>query len=82
MFRIENFKNFINIHYSGGRDEGSCGRINFNSEKENHIINLKKIVMSTQNQNQQRNPQNQQTNQQRNPQNRPQNQRRPEEEEE
>ena len=62
--------------------EARCGRINFKSEKENHIINLKKIVMSTQNQNQQRNPQNQQTNQQRNPQNRPQNQRRPEEEEE
>jgi|TARA_R110000823_G_scaffold227834_2_gene355088 hypothetical protein len=38
--------------------------------------------MSTQNQNQQWNPQNEQQNQQRNPQNRPQNQRHPEEEEE
>jgi|TARA_R100000963_G_C4641455_1_gene105083 hypothetical protein len=38
--------------------------------------------MSTQNQNQQWNPQNEQQNQQRNPQNRPQNQRHPVEEEE
>ena len=38
--------------------------------------------MSTKNQNQEWNPQNEQQNQQRNPQNRPQNQRHPEEEEE
>ncbi len=38
--------------------------------------------MSTQNQDQKRNPQNQQQDQQRNPQNKPQNQRSPEEEEE
>ena len=43
---------------------------------------FKQIAMSTQNQNEQWNPQNEQQNQQRNPQNRPQNQRHPEEEEE
>ncbi len=46
------------------------------------IYYFNQIAMSTQNQNQQWNPQNEQQNQQRNPQNRPQNQRHPVEEEE
>lgn len=50
--------------------------------KRKMIYYFNQIAMSTQNQNQQWNPQNEQQNQQRNPQNRPQNQRHPEEEEE